>query len=287
MNYRKKIDVNVIRFPKGFEEEDRGLKGCCKPCKVLASSTDLDNEKNDITGVYIKSSDVSDIVTFSITKCGTSGALSQLGDVGIFPNDDLLVGFIYNWREYLTTYGIGTYTIRVDFTISGVTGGYVMGMYDLNEFSIDSARGTVRVWSEFNSYFQKDLADFTNSNFKDSVRFNGFFGNREPKTEVNNLITKGRKVEKITRENLNMWTLRTDPVTICVTRRLLNFHFLCEDTILISDHNASNHDYLLFDVPVVIEDTPEIEYIDRSRLAKITATFGDRAKLSKSFYNVQ
>ena len=42
----------------------------------------------------------------------------------------------------------------------------------------------------------KELIDYTNSNHKDSIRFNGFFGNRTPNTEINNLITKGRKVEK-------------------------------------------------------------------------------------------
>jgi hypothetical protein len=43
----------------------------------------------------------------------------------------------------------------------------------------------------------------------------------------------------------------------------------------------------LLDVPVVVNESPEIEYIERSRLAWLTATFGDRKKLSKSYYNSQ
>lgn len=289
MNYRNKICFDVITFPNGFEEENRlGCKElCCVPIKKLASETDNDNWKNDVTGIAIKKSDVADLVAFKVFKCGNPVQLPNLGEVGLYPQDNLVFGFIFNWQEYLNTFGAGVYTISVDFTISGVTGGYDYGQYDLKPYSIPNARGTVRVWSEPNSYSQKELIDYTNSNHKDSIRFNGFFGNRTPNTEINNLITKGRKVEKVTRENLNQYTLRTDPIEIQVSRRLFDFHFLNEDRLLISDHNESNHDYLLFDIPVVVDESPEIEYIERSRLAWITATFGDRKKLDKTYYNVE
>ena len=143
----------------------------------------------------------------------------------------------------------------------------------------------MRIYSEPSSYSQKELIDYTNSNVKDSIRFKGFFGHRQPKTEINNLITKGRRVEKTTRENLNEYTLKTDPLEIVVTRRLIDFHFLNEDKLLITDHNAYNHDYNLFDKKVVLEESAELEYYERNRWAKLTAKFGDREKLDKSYYN--
>ena len=289
MNYRNKICWNVITFPTGFNEENRlGCKElCCTPILKLASQTENDSSKNDVTGISIKMSSVADLIEFKVFKCGNPTQLPNLGEQGLYPQDNLVYGFIFNWQEYLNTFGAGVYTISVSFTISGVTGGYDYGQYNLLPYTIQSARGTVRVWSEPNSYSQKELIDYTNSNHKDSIRFNGFFGNRKPNTEINNLITKGRKVEKVTRENLNQYTLKTDPIEIQVSRRLFDFHFLNEDKLLISDHNASNHDYLLFDIPVVVDESPEIEYIERSRLAWITATFGDRKKLSKTYYNVE
>jgi len=286
MNYRNKICYDIIRFPIGFDEEDRGLEVCCLPLLKLASTL-TDGYKNDITGVAIKKSGASDLVEFKIYKCGDAVALPNLGDIGTYPQDDLVVGFIYDWRQYLSAYGPGLYTISIEFNISGIVGGYDYGQYDLKAYSIATAKGTVRVWSEPNSYYQKELIDYTNSNHKDSIRFNGFFGNRTPNTEINNLITRGRTVEKVTRENLNQYTLKSDVIDIRITRRLLDFHFLNEDKLLLSDHNESNHDYLLFDVPVSVEETPEIEYIERSRLAWLTATFGDRRKLSKSYYNLK
>ena len=288
MNYRSKKCYNVITFPTGFDEENRlGCKElCCTPLLKLASISENDSFMNDVTGVTVAKSAPGDEVEFVIKKCGDDTPLDLLGEEGVYPQDILAIGFVFNWRDYLSAYGVGQYTISINFTISGVTGGYDYGQYDLKPFSITTARGTVRVWSQPNSYSQKELVDYTNSNIKDSIRFNGFFGNREPNTVINNLITKGRVVEKVTRENLNNYTLKSDPVEIQITRRLLDFHFLNEDTLLISDHNASNHNYLLFDLPVVVNESPEIEYIERSRLAWVTATFGDRAKLDKSYYNL-
>jgi len=289
MNYRQKICVKVITFPEGFDEEDR--LGCKTPCCVsqlkLASTTDDDNYKNDITGIPIKTSDVTDIVDFVIEKCGNPIPLPNLGEILVAPQDDLLVGFIFDWKQYLIAYGVGEYKITVNFTISGVTGGYLYGQYDLKNYSVTNAMYTSRIWSEYNSFFQRELMDFTNSNFKDSVRFFGTFGTRQPETEINQLITKGRKSEKITRENLNKWTLNTDPLSIDITRQLLNWHFLNEDVCLMSDHNKYNHDYLLFDIPVVLQETATVEYLDKDRGAKITAIFGDRKKLDKSYYNLQ
>tara|TARA_R110002126_G_scaffold93089_5_gene220764 strand:+ start:16589 stop:17458 length:870 start_codon:yes stop_codon:yes gene_type:complete len=287
MNYRNKICWDVITFPTGNGEQNRlGCKEmCCIPLKKIASTTQSENWKNDWTNITIKKSDLSDIVQFTIVKCGDPTPLLNLGDVCTYPQDVLAFGFNFEWKQYLDIYGAGRYTISVVFTISGVVGGYDYGEYDLKEYSIYNVKNTVRVWSEPRTYSEKELIDYTNSNVKDCIRFNGFFGNRQPETAINNLITKGRVVEKVTRENLNVYTLRTDPIDIAITRRLIDFHFLNEDTLLLSDFNSSNHDYLIFDKKVVLEESSEIEYIDRSRWAKLTAKFGDRKKLDKSYYN--
>jgi len=284
MDYRYKNCVNVITLPSGFEEEDRGLKGCCIPCLVLASTSESDSWKNDVLGVHVKLSQISDSVTFIMEDCDGT-ILTNFGDIGVYPNDNLARGFIYDWKQVLQTYGAGKYKVRVEYNVSGITGGFIWGIYELKNYSIENAKGSVRIWSEFDSYLQTLNIDFTNSNHKDSIRFNGFFGNREPKTDIVNLITKGRKVEKATRENLNTYTLTSDPVSICVTRRVLDFHLLSEDKCLITDHNKYNHDYLIQDKPVVLEESPDVEYLTFDRKATLIIKFGDRVKNQKSFYN--
>ena len=284
MDNRFKQNLNVIRLPKGFEEEARGGKTCCEPNVVLAHLTEIESWKNDVLGVVIKKSDSSDTITISMEDC-EGNTLTNLGEAGSYPEDSLAQGFIYEWKQVLTTYGIGTYIVKVNYTISGITDSLTWGVYDLKTYSIENAQGTVRIYSNFNSFFQPLNLDFTNSNHKDSVRFNGFFGNREPKTDIVNYIDKGRSVVKATRENLNTYTLNSDPITIGISRRILDFHLLTEDTCFISDHNRYTHDYLLLDKPVVLEESAEVEYITKDRRATITAIFGDRRKTDKSFYN--
>lgn len=285
MDYRYKESFSVVKLPTLFTDE---IRGKCQPCStcnqsVLADLSSSDSYKNDVKGVFLKVGLLSDTVNFTIEKNGV--VLNNLGIDGVFPEDNLVHGFIYEWKQYLSTYGVGCYIIKCNFTISGVDGDYVIGIFDLLKYTIENASRTVRVLSKFSSYSLNNEVDFTNSNFKDSIRFNGFFGNRTPNTEINNLIDKGRKVNKVTRENLNIYELRTDPINECKTKQLLDFHFLHEDEIFISDHNRTNHSYNYFDVPLILNETPEIKYVDGSREASITALFGEKVLNKKSYYN--
>lgn len=284
MDYRYKNNVVVARFPKGFEEEQRGLKGCCT-CKqlVLAHASDVETWKNDLTGVYVKLSSNADAVTFSMED-DTGTIIANLGTVGVFPNDTLAAGFIYDWKQILNSSGAGCYTVKANFTIAGINGGFTIGVYDLKQYSIATAKRTVRLRSKFNSYYQKLEIDFTNSNFTGTVRFYGIFGEEQPKTELRNLIGKSRIINKATRENVNEFTLSTDPLDICITRQIKTI-LLNEDELFISDHNPDSHDYLLLDKPVSLSESAEFEYIYKSRLAKVTATFGDKALTDKNYYN--
>ena len=286
MDYRHKKAVDVVRLPDAFVEEKRLKCAPCSTCKqlVLAHSSENDSYKNDKKGVFIKKGLDSDIVAFSMED-DQGNVLANLGDVAIFPNDDLAVGFVYDWQQVYNVHGPGCYKIKVNFTIAGIVGDYTIGTYTLKKYSIENARHTVRIFSKLNSASLKYNIDFTDSNFVDSVRFNGFFGNRQPNTEINQLINKGRISDKVTRENLNTYKLRTDPINICYTKQILELHLLHEDELFVSDHNASNHDYNIFDKKVVLEDSAEVIYTDGNRKAKIEATFSDRSKVDKSYYN--
>jgi hypothetical protein len=286
-NYRYKHCVNIIRFPEGFTEEDRGVKnGCCQNFLVLASLTDDESHKNDTELAYIKKTELSDVVTFTIEKCGTTGALTNLGDVAVFGQDSLATGFMFDWKQYLTTYGTGTYTIKVAFTISGIVGGFDWGVYDLKNYSIANASNTIRVKSKFDSYSMAENIDFSNSNCMTTLRLNGYFGDPQNNTEIKQLITKGQVSQKTKRENLKQYELKTNPLLVMFTRRL-QFQLLNQDECFISDHNKTNHYYDLFDVPVVLDDSAEFTYKPGSRLADVKAVFGIRTKDQKSFYNRQ
>jgi hypothetical protein len=284
MDYRKKINYFVIKLPTQLVDEDRGISECCFEFPVYASVGSDDTWKNDYKLVYAKKVEVIDSITWTISKCET-GVVSNLGFDFICPNEPMGIGFIFDWRQYLITYGVGKYTISISFTISGVTGGFTVGIYSLNEYSIPSLNRSIRVKCEFNSYSLENDFDFTNSNAVDTFRVRGIFGFMKPNTQINNLIDVNRTVVKSTRENLVSYELQTKPITVEESRYLIDM-LLNEDSLFISDHNSCNHDYQLLDKPVVVEETPTTEYLSGSRLMKLICTFGDRKKVDKSYYNV-
>ena len=60
---------------------------------------------------------------------------------------------------------------------------------------------------------------------------------------------------------------------------------LSENEMWISDYNAHNHSYRILDTPVILEETPEIDYIDIfQRRAKLTALVGLRTKDRRTYY---
>jgi hypothetical protein len=59
---------------------------------------------------------------------------------------------------------------------------------------------------------------------------------------------------------------------------------LSENELFISDYNAHNHSYRYQDLPVIVTESPEIEYYDFSREAKLTCIVGDKFKNKRSYY---
>lgn len=283
VNYRAKEHYNIVGLPTQLTPEDRGLIECCCAYDVVADLTSSSSWKNDVKGVYIKLSDVSDTYSFVIKKC--DAVLSNLGTVLNCPNDPLTKGFIYNWKQYLQNHGIGIYTIEVNYSIAGVTGSYVIGAFNLQHYNLERLNETVRIKSVFNSYSMEENIDFTGSNFTDTLRVGGYFGLMKPNAEINNLIDKGRKMVKTTREFVKSYELIAEPLTSCESPLLLK-HLLNEDGCYISDYNISNHSYLYNDYPVILSGEVATEYPSNARVMRLKASFQDIKKINKSLYNV-
>ena len=284
LNYRKKEDFNVVKLPSGLQPEDRGLIECCCAYDVYADLTSNDSWKNDVKGVYLKRSISGDTATFKILDC-QNNVLTNLGTVLNFPNDPLTKGFVYDWKQYLQTYGAGVYTIKIEYSISGITDTLIVGAFNLQQYSLEKLDDTIRIKSLFNSYSMEEEIDFTGSNFVDTVRSAGYFGLMQPNVEVNNLINKGRKMVKTTREYVKSYELTCEPLTSCESPLILK-HLLNEDGCFISDYNVSNHSYLYNDFPVIVSGEINCEYPSNARLMRLKATLNDQIKNKKSLYNV-
>jgi hypothetical protein len=270
-----------VKLPESYEEEDRGMKGCCCEYLVLGDPSG-DSWKNDITSAWIKMATQNDYVDFYLYK-DENGVNYQCVKQQM-PKDPLAYYTTVSWIDVLNSDGVGCYELRIKFSIAGVTGYVVWGMYNLQPYSIQNAIGTARIRAIFNGKQESEGIDFTDSDVVSTLRFSGYIGNRQPNTEIDNIIYSNREMKRVIRENLNSYEIITDPVDECYTKPLLEVFLLSENELFISDYNVHNHSYRYNDIPVILQESAEVEYYDFSRRAKVTAIVGDKFKNKRTYY---
>lgn len=277
---RTKQCFQVIKLPETLPSESYGLKGCCDHYLVLAGGTE--DWQNDVTSAFMKLQLITDSCTIVLKDADDNNATYQ-PNLTQCPNDSLGYYATIYWNQVLATDGAGCYTIEVNYSIAGVTGTIEWGTYELKQYSPKNAEMTIRLKGVFNQINEIENINFSGSNMTDTIRFYGFFGKRQPNLQVDNLIYQDRKIENVQRENLNVYELLSDPLTINYTRKIIDLYFLSESDLYISEHHPNNHTSEYKNLPVSISETSEIEYLELSKFAKIKAKFNDktRDKLTK------
>lgn len=277
-------EYKSIKLPKQFVEQKRGFDECCScsPMLMLASNSN-ETWKNDVTSAWIKLSDQLDTATFVLEKNGQPTIYEPVSNS--FVNEDFAFYSTINWIDVLNLDDSGCYTLSINFNIAGISGSLVWGVYDLREYSIENALETARIKVKFNLNQEIEQIDFTGSNVVDTFRFNGFIGNRQPNMEIDNLIFQNRQMKSVVRENLDSYIISTDPLEECQITKLTDLLLLSENELFISDYNAHNHSYKILDVPVIVQESPEIDYLDKfQRRAILTCVVGDKIKNKRTYF---
>jgi hypothetical protein len=274
-------EYSAISLPTDFVEQDRGADDCCCEYLVLGSPG-ADTWKNDKTSAWIKLSDPTDTFTFALYK---NGFITSYLPVAVpFPSEPNAYYCTISWIDVLNSDGIGCYELKIDYDISGVIGSVSWGKYNLKPYTVANALGTARVRALFNGIQETEGINFTNSNVDYSFRFAGFIGSQQPNTETDNIIYGNREMKRVIRENLNTYEIITDPLTECFIRPLMTLFLLSENELFISDYNVFNHSYRYLDLPVIVNESPEITYFDFSRKASLKCKVEDKFKNKRTYY---
>jgi hypothetical protein len=273
----------AIKLPEIFVEQDRGFKICCDCPMLVLAGGDTDTWKNDVTSAWIKLSDPSDTASFELYKDDVLTGYTPV--VYEFPNEDNAFYTTIPWRDVLAAEGIGCYELKITYDISGISGSFTWGKYTLRPYTIQNALKTARIRVKLNLNQQVEGINFTGANVEDCVRFNGFIGERQPNTEIDNLIYQDRTMKSVIRENLDTYIITTDPLLECFIRPMTDLWLLSENEMYISDYNSHNHSYRILDVPVILQESPEIDYLDiLQRRAKLVATVCIKTKNRRTYY---
>jgi hypothetical protein len=275
----KKYDS--IRLPEIFEEQDRGYFRCCCPFDVLAGGGS-ETWKNDVTSAWIKLSSPSDSATAILYKNGVAAIYEPIQSA--FVNEPNAFYWTIPWIDVLNSDGIGCYHLEISYNIAGIQQAFTWGIYNLKPYSIQNALKTARVRVIFDSQQEIEGINFSGSQVEDSIRFFGYIGNRQPNTEIDNLIYQNREVKKVVRENLNTYEILVDPTCDDHIKKLTDLYLLSENQLFISDYNAHNPSYRYLDTPAIVQESPEIVYYDFSREAGLKCIVGDKFKNQRTFY---
>lgn len=271
----------AIKLPENFQDPNRGLKDCCCEIMVLASSSS-NSWENDLTSAWIKLND-GGTATFKLLKEGNE--TNYTPQPNNFLNEPNAIYTTVNWNDVLISDGQGCYNLVIEYNISGVIGTLNWGSYKLLPYSIQNALKTARVRAIFNGYHEIEGINFAGSNVESTHRFYGFIGNRQPNTEIDNIIYNNREMKRVIRENLNAYEIVTDPSDECTILPLVDLYLLSENELFISDYNAHNFSYRYNDIPVILEESAEIEYKDFSRKAVLKAKVSDKFKNKRTYYS--
>lgn len=285
MEERSFSEYEVVRLPiPAFVNEFAEPFRCCDVKQlVLASSTDSESYKNDITSAWIKMSSLTDTIVFKLSKNGVITTYNPLER--LFPNEPFAWYCTIPWKDVLASDGIGCYKLELEYNIGGVAGTFTWGVYELKEYSLSTAKFTARLRVKFNLNQSIEGINFANSNVEDTLRFNGFIGERQPNMEIDNLVYQDRTIKTVVRENLNTWQIKTDPYTDSIIALMTDLYLLSENELYISDYNQFNHSHKILDVPVIVQESPEIDYlVEYQRKAVLTCVVGDKEVNKRTYY---
>ena len=269
-----------ISIPQDFVEDDRGMKDCCCEQLVLASAGE--SWESDKSSGWIKLSGSLDTCTFQLTKNGLP--TNYVPTPVPFPNEPNAFYATIDWYQVLLQDGAGCYNFSIQFNISGIVGTLNVGNFKLKQFTTQNAIGTARIRAVFNGIQESDGINFTGADIVSDMRFYGFIGNRKPNMEIDNIIYGNREMKRVIRENLYSYQIITDPLDECIIKPIVELYLLSENQLFISDYNAHNHSYRYNDLPVIVETSPELEYFDFSRKARLTCEVSDKFKTKRTYY---
>lgn len=262
---------------------DRGFKECCFKQIVFASLTDDDSYKNDFNGFYFKRPTSNSTVVFTLLDVNTQAdylldddMYGTFKDFGTGTQVDLSF-VIVEWKKVLQQLGAGAYRIVKEVTIAGITESYPSNTFHLMPFSIDEANYTVRVEAVQDGEFTINNVDFYGTDFKSSLRFEGFFGREEREYEQTKLVNSSLDSNRVKTRIDKVYKLQATRLPACVSSYLMDF-LIVGTRVKVSDYNKNNHSYEIVNLEVDFLSNDGTDYNELTRKATFNLSFSDRSK---------
>lgn len=269
-------------------QPDLQFNECCYQPIVLADTTGK-LERNDYSGFYYGKQLPNETCTFFLVDLQTNeeheitnnlyGRFKNFGEIEEQPK---LSTFVVFWSKVLAQLGEGAYQVKKHIVITGIAYDELSNVFNLKTYSDMHADKTIRMDIAMNGLMEKQNVDFSGSQFMTSLRLGGYFGNREPKYEEDNIVFRDKRREQISMKMINVYKMQTELIPECISSQIFDF-YLFADEIFLNDYNLNNHSYKLKNIPVSFENNEGTGYYALSRKARLNLTFKDRYENKNKF----
>ena len=267
-----------VVLPKVNDVKD--FNDCCWCYSVLADTNSSDDYKNDYNGFFFQRQMSSDTCDFVLVESdGTENIITDdtygtFKDFGAIDNNSELKTFILEWKKVIDSLGIGCYTIRLDKSIAGVSISETSLTYELMQFSTELANGTYRIDTIQDGNLNLYSTNFKGSEFKDSLRLRGYFGNATPEMIEDSIVFSNNERVQISLDIKNEYIANNSFIPIEAFTQLKNI-ILTGNQIFGNDYNTDNPSYDLVKIPLYAEElTPDYRRGNRNIL--VNMKFSDK-----------
>jgi len=271
-----------VDIPTAGEDPGIVFKECCYKHNVFGDLNSSDNQKNDYSSFYHQRQLPTETVDFVLYHFETGdeydlndNVFGDFYDFGDFDSNENLSGFLVKWKKVLFEIGEGNFKIIKRINIVGLTIEQNSITFTLNQYSTMKADKTVRIDVVMNGKLIKSNVDFTDTNWKHSLRVPGFFGIREPQFEEDTIVNRHYEKRQISMSQSNEYKFQTNLIPDCLTTEIFDFILFSND-IFMNDYNLNNHSYNFRKFGVKLASNDGSVYGNKTRKVQLNLTFNDK-----------
>lgn len=263
--------------------DEKTFNKCCYCHPVLADTGGSEDYKNDFNGFYYQRQMASDTCDFKLVQ-GNGTEITIIDDTygtfkdfGAIDTNSELKTFIVSWKKVIDTLGVDTYKVKKDTTVAGVSIVETSLGFDLKQYTTALANKTIRLDCTQDGSLRHLSVDFKGSEYVDSIRMEGFFGNKTPSYTQDNIVFANDVSTQISMMQENEYSMESGLLPFEAITRIYD-EILLGNKLFINDYNLDNHSYDIVKQEVMFESNENTTFYRGNRNANINLKFSDRYK---------
>lgn len=251
--------------------EPQFISNCCFSCEceecypVFVGDEDWQNEKTTFAFIKTISTDTFSFKVYKDNILKTTITDNTYGDlVSSYATNTKQYSFVLDWKKIYVAFGRGSYTVKNDYTIMGVSKTYTSQKFCVTEYDCKEANGWIKLeWTQKGNIESNEFKFCTPLNH--CIKIKGWLDIQAPKTVEDTYRTSTREVKTFRKEQINNYLLNFKLIRENMLS-LFNENMVLSDKILLTDYNDKGTNWIQRELKFIefgdLNDFTEIDKID-------------------------